>query len=207
MTTTPRKRDGDRRRRELCDAAIRVLAEHGSRGLTHQQVDRTAGVPDGTTSYYYRTRAALLRGVGKRVAEIDTANLRSVTDQATRPASPFGRLAELTVMQADGFGLLLNKARLELTLAATRDPALAETTAESVARITELAHGALAAVQPPSDRPGLREAQSTALTTFLAGVFTRFAVGDRTLADRDRLEKFLHTIALAVEDGEDESHG
>ena len=66
---TPRKRDGDERRRELCDAAIRVLAEHGSRGLTHGQVDRYARVPDGTTSYYYRTRAALLRGVGKRVAE------------------------------------------------------------------------------------------------------------------------------------------
>ena len=59
--STPRKRDGDQRRRELCDAAINVLAEHGSRGLTHGQVDRYAAVPDGTTSYYYRTREALLR--------------------------------------------------------------------------------------------------------------------------------------------------
>ena len=30
MTTSPpRKRDGDQRRRELCDAGIQVLAEHG----------------------------------------------------------------------------------------------------------------------------------------------------------------------------------
>ena len=87
-TSTPRKRDGDERRRELCDAAIKVLAEHGSRGLTHGQVDRYAGVPDGTTSYYYRTRAALLRGVGKRVADIDVANLRSVSDE---PLDPLGR--------------------------------------------------------------------------------------------------------------------
>ena len=87
-TSTPRrarKRDGDERRRELCDAAIQVLAEHGSRGLTHGQVDRYAGVPDGTTSYYYRTRAALLRGVGKRVGEIDVANLRSVIDEPLDP--------------------------------------------------------------------------------------------------------------------------
>ena len=79
-TTGTRKRNGDERRRDLCDAAIRVLAEDGSRGLTHGQVDRVAGVPEGTTSYYYRTRVALLRGVGKRVAEIDVANLQSVID-------------------------------------------------------------------------------------------------------------------------------
>lgn len=57
-TTGTRKRNGDERRRDLCDAAIRVLAEDGSRGLTHGQVDRVAGVPEGTTSYYYRTRVA-----------------------------------------------------------------------------------------------------------------------------------------------------
>ena len=61
-----------------------VLAEHGSRGLTHGQVDRYAGVPEGTTSYYYRTRAALLRGVGKRVGEIDVANLQLGDRRAAR---------------------------------------------------------------------------------------------------------------------------
>src|ERR1700761_1275211 len=95
-----RKRNGEERRRELCDAAIQVLAEHGSRGLTHGQVDRCAGVPDGTTAYYYRTRAALLRGVGKRVAEIDVANLQSVIDEPPDPLAPFARLAELTMRQA-----------------------------------------------------------------------------------------------------------
>src|SRR3954465_13211567 len=78
---TPRRRDGQQRRRELCDAAIYVLAEHGSHGLSHPRVDRQAGVPNGTTSYYYRTRAALLRGVAERVVEMDTANLRSVTEE------------------------------------------------------------------------------------------------------------------------------
>jgi len=198
----PRKRDGDERRRELCDAAIQVLAEQGSRGLTHQQVDRTAGVADGTTSYYYRTRAALLRGVGQRVAQIDTANLRSITDEATRSASPFGRLAQLAVMQADGPGLHLNKARMELMLAANRDPELADTTAKFVGRVNELTHDALTAVQPHSDDPHLRQQQSAAVATFLAGVFTRFAGGDRALADADLLEKLLHAIVRAVENAD-----
>jgi DNA-binding transcriptional regulator YbjK len=198
-TTTPRRRDGDERRRELCDAAIRVLAEQGSRGLTHQKVDQAAQMPDGTTSYYYRTRAALLRGVGKRVASIDTENLRSITDEATRSASPFGRLAQLTVMQADGPGLHLNKARMELLLAATRDPELAHTTAEFVGRVNELTHDAITAVQPHTDDPDLRHQQSAAVSTFLAGAFTRFAAGDRSLADSDLLERLLHAIVLAVE--------
>jgi hypothetical protein len=119
---TPRKRDGGERRRELCDAGIQVLAEHGSRGLTHGQVDRYAAVPVGTTSYYYRTRAALLRGIGKRVAEIDFANLRSVIDEPLDPQSPFAHLTELTLMQANGPGLMLNRARHELLLGAARIP-------------------------------------------------------------------------------------
>ena len=195
---TPRKRDGEERRRELCDAAIRVLAQQGSRGLTHQQVDRTAGVPDGTTSYYYRTRAALLQGVGTRVADVDTENLRSVTDEATRSDSPFGRLAQLVVMQSDGEGLFLNRARHELLLAATRDPALAETSAKFVARVNALTHDAIAAVQPGSADPKLRQLQSDAVMTFISGAFTRFAAGDRTLADPERVERLLRAIVTAV---------
>jgi len=41
-------------------------------------------VPDGTTSYYYRTREALLRGVGQRVADIDLVNIASVSAESTR---------------------------------------------------------------------------------------------------------------------------
>ena len=195
---TPRRRDGDERRRELCDAAIRVLAEHGSRGLTHGQVDRYAGVPDGTTSYYYRTRAALLRGVGKRVAEIDLANLRSVIDEPLDPQSPFAHLAELTMMQADGPGLMLNRTRHELLLGAARDPDLAETTQTFVGRIVGMAQDAIAHLQSGTDDPDLLAAQTTAVMTFIAGVFTRLAMGDRTINDAGQLARLLEAVATAV---------
>jgi DNA-binding transcriptional regulator YbjK len=194
----PRKRDGEERRRELCDAAIRVLAEQGSRGLTHQRVDRAANVPDGTTSYYYRTREALLRGVGQRVADIDLANIASVTAESTRTESPFGRLAQLVVDQSEGPGLLLNKARLELMLAAVRDPELADKATALAARGVALTHEAIDAVAPRSDDPELRETQSTAVMTFISGIFTQFAAGDRTLADAERLERLFHAIVTAV---------
>ncbi|WP_236981414.1 MULTISPECIES: TetR/AcrR family transcriptional regulator [Mycobacterium] len=199
MTTrSPRKRDGDERRRELCDAAIQVLAEQGSRGLTHGQVDRCAGVPDGTTSYYYRTREALLRGVGKRVAEIDVANLRSVIDEPLDPESPFAHLASLTLLQADGRGLMLNRARHELLLAAARDPDLAATSGEFVARMNAMTQQAIAHLQPGTDDPELLAAQTAAVTTFIAGVFTRLAGGDRSIYDAEQLSRLLEAVATAV---------
>ncbi|HEV7581972.1 MAG TPA: TetR/AcrR family transcriptional regulator [Mycobacterium sp.] len=197
-STRSRKRNGDERRRELCDAAIQVLAEHGSRGLTHGQVDRCAGVPEGTTSYYYRTRAALLRGVGTRIAEIDVANLQSVIDEPLDPLSPFAHLAELTMMQADGPGLMLNRARHELVLGAVRDPGLAETSQTFVARINAMAHEAIAHLQPGTHDPALLDAQTTAVTTFIAGVFTRLVGGDRTISNAEQLTGLLEAVATAV---------
>lgn len=196
--SSPRKRDGQERRRELGDAAIAVLGEHGSRGLTHQNVDRYAGVPDGTTSYYFRTRAALLQAVGKRVAEIDRANLLSLSDAAAEPAAPFARLAQLVLIQAEGDGLLLNKARHELFLNAARDPELSEMSQPSFRRVTEMTRDAIAHLQPATTDPELIDAQSTAVMTFIAGVFLRFVGGDRSYADAEQLERRLRAIATAV---------
>ena len=47
------------RRAEIADAAISTLARDGMRGLTHRAVDRAAGLPEGSASYYFRTRQAL----------------------------------------------------------------------------------------------------------------------------------------------------
>jgi hypothetical protein len=42
------------------DAAIELLGTEGLRALTHVRVDLRAGLPKGSTSNYFRTRAALL---------------------------------------------------------------------------------------------------------------------------------------------------
>ncbi|MET0896463.1 MAG: TetR family transcriptional regulator [Mycobacterium sp.] len=193
-----RKRDGAERRRELCDAAIEVLALHGSRGLSHQRVDRHAGLPDGTTSYYFRTRAALVQAVGMRVADIDTENLRSITAAGTRSNSPFGRLAQLVMLQADGRGLMLNRARQELALSATRDSELSSTATEFVIRVNTMTQEAIAEVNPSSGDPASVAAAANAVLTFISGVLTRFALGDRAVTDSAELERLLHAIATAA---------
>ncbi len=69
MTIAPSERA-----RQAGDAAITVLADHGTRGLTHRAVDRAAGFPPGTTSNYARTRAALLTLTLARIAELDASD-------------------------------------------------------------------------------------------------------------------------------------
>lgn len=59
----------DERRRRLLDAAIRVLAESGARGLTHRAVDAEAEVPTGTASNYFRTRDALIAQLFERISQ------------------------------------------------------------------------------------------------------------------------------------------
>ena len=44
-------------------AAIELLGTEGLRSLTHVRVDERAGLPKGSTSNHFRTRAALLEGV------------------------------------------------------------------------------------------------------------------------------------------------
>jgi DNA-binding transcriptional regulator YbjK len=51
------------------DAAIELLGTEGLRALTHVRVDLRAGLPQGSTSNYFRTRAALLTGVVGRILE------------------------------------------------------------------------------------------------------------------------------------------
>ncbi|PWK81783.1 TetR family transcriptional regulator [Lentzea atacamensis] len=66
----------------ITDAAIELVAELGMRGLTHRAVDRKAGLPEGSTSAYFRTRKALIEGLVERLAvqeqqeiHLDTADL------------------------------------------------------------------------------------------------------------------------------------
>ena len=62
------------RRTTITDAAIATLAANGMRGFTHRAVDRAADLPEGSTSYYFRTREALLAATLDRMAALDMAD-------------------------------------------------------------------------------------------------------------------------------------
>ncbi|KQX07647.1 MULTISPECIES: TetR/AcrR family transcriptional regulator [unclassified Leifsonia] len=70
-------------RERALDAAIALLATGGVRALTHRQVDLRAGLPDGSTSNYFRTRSALFQGVTEYMV---TVELPVVADSTRQPS-------------------------------------------------------------------------------------------------------------------------
>ena len=108
------------RRTEILDAALRVLAEHGMRGLTHRAVDAAAGIAPGSTSYYFRSRSALVEGCVARLVEIDQAAPEVVAVPSTDLVD--AAVAVAVAMATTGRHRTL--ARYELSVAGAREPGL-----------------------------------------------------------------------------------
>lgn len=121
----------DGRRTLLADAIIETLADLGSRGLTHRAVDKAAGLPPGSTSYYLRTRASLLEAAVHRLAELDAAAMPPLEGEALAVVLA-GVLEQL--LDADRARLL---ARYELSLEAVRRPELREVLGAGTRKVRE----------------------------------------------------------------------
>ncbi|WP_329025131.1 TetR/AcrR family transcriptional regulator [Streptomyces sp. NBC_00690] len=113
------------RRNLIADAAISTVAAAGLRGLTHRAVDAAAGLPAGSTSYYFRTRSALISACYLRLAELSVADADHWEADRGHPDLDSA---------AEGMAALLHHwltaardrqlARFELSLEATRRPEL-----------------------------------------------------------------------------------
>ncbi|WP_347107618.1 hypothetical protein AAHB33_11310 [Paenarthrobacter sp. S56] len=67
----------------LANAALAVVAAKGLKGLTHRAVDAQAGAAVGTTSNYFRNRAALVAAAKDHVVARDAQLLRQQGNQGT----------------------------------------------------------------------------------------------------------------------------
>jgi DNA-binding transcriptional regulator YbjK len=134
---------GEDRRDAIADAAIHLVATRGLRGLTHRAVDTEAGLPPGSTSYYLRTRKALLDAcVGRMLAR----------DLTAQPSSSNAGLEEMVV------GMVLDLvrdrtddlvARYELSLEASRQPELREAIIQGGRQLRDGLTGVLEALGIP----------------------------------------------------------
>ena len=197
-----RKPNPAERRRDLCDAAIQLLADDGAKGLSHLKVDRKAGVPDGTTSFYFRTRSALLRAVAERLAELDLASLQSVADSADRRVgnpSP-SRLSQVVIQAGSEPQFSRTKARYELTMQATRDPALAAILQQATDGFTKLHREILVQLMPHGAEleSAVVDDLSNITLTFINGLLLRFAHGDRIIDSPEQLDLILSAIAGGI---------
>ncbi|MFD5145771.1 TetR/AcrR family transcriptional regulator [Streptomyces sp. NPDC058401] len=119
---------GSDRRTLIADSAIDLVAAAGLRGLTHRAVDGAAGLPAGSTSYYFRTRTALIGACYARLAELDLGDFDGGAVPA--PAAAVDRDAAAAAVAALLYrwltaGRSRQLARFELSLEAARNPELA----------------------------------------------------------------------------------
>jgi AcrR family transcriptional regulator len=197
-----RKPNVEQRRRDLCDAAIELLAADGARGLTHLRVDRRAGLPDGTTSFYYQTRTALLRGTLDRVIELDIENFTNALNVAGDGEVNLllSQLAEQAMRTAVEPERSRARARFELMMIASHESELGAAIEGLMSRFVAISEAAVAQVQPAGAPPDRRlvEEQAFAVDTFRGGFLFRLAYGLAEMNSAERLERYLHSVIAGV---------
>jgi DNA-binding transcriptional regulator YbjK len=182
---------GEDRRAAIADAAIRLVADRGLKGLTHRAVDAEAGLPPGSTSYYLRTRDALLTACVNRMVERDRVPLS---------ATPTGlALDELLVRMV--LGLASDRrdelvARYELSLEAIRRPALRQALVEAG---TSLRDG----LTPMLAASGIADAAAMAwpVAAMLDGLMYDRVAGAGTSLTDEEFEAAIRRAVAALLDG------
>jgi DNA-binding transcriptional regulator YbjK len=146
--------DDTSRRTRLADAAIATLAREGSRGLTHRAVDRAAGVAEGSTSYYFRTRHALLNAIVARMSSLDAASIPTLAHASGEEfADAFAAVVHGLLTEGRDRQL----ARYELALEGTRRPDLRRLLHDNAAPVEERFTEQFTALGVPDPRERARD--------------------------------------------------
>jgi AcrR family transcriptional regulator len=124
------------RRRNLLDAAIRVLGEHGVRALTHRAVDSEAGVAAGSTANYFPTREALLEAIVDQVSATERDHFDQVAATVC-PTTPAELGAVIARFARDGTGIhrALTLSRYSILVEAGHNAKIRRQLAETGSRV------------------------------------------------------------------------
>jgi DNA-binding transcriptional regulator YbjK len=113
------------RRESILDAALGLIAERGVEQLTHRSVAAAAGVPLGSTTYYFASRDELVREAFRRYVARVLGLLTEILAES-RPTDAAGLvdfLVEVARREVSGRWTVI--VEYELMLRAARDPELA----------------------------------------------------------------------------------
>ncbi|MEM1105147.1 MAG: TetR family transcriptional regulator [Pseudomonadota bacterium] len=113
------------RRQKILDATLEVLAQNGLAHLTHRAIDAHAGLPAGSTSYYFSKKADLIAGAADHLVWLMEDDCRLVKERFAELIAE-GRRDDAIDYVADDlleYGKTKSDwllARFELTLAGVR---------------------------------------------------------------------------------------
>lgn len=142
MTEVVRSERGEKKRREVLEATLRLLAREGPRAITHRAVAEEAGTSLRATTYYFASRDELLEEALRHYAELAIERFDAIASAFATPTDdPLGlasRLLSATILSDldDPQGGLV--AEFELVLEIARRPALEATYRVWQARLEEM---------------------------------------------------------------------
>ncbi|MET8762376.1 TetR family transcriptional regulator [Lentzea sp. NPDC004782] len=162
-------------------AAVELLGTEGLRGLTHARVDDRADLPKGSTSNYFRSRAALLDGVVDWMVRSETPQVEATF----KPASPEELIDQLCHIYGfmTGPNAVMVKARMVLWVEAATNPQVRRALLRGRAAMTSMLVPALASL-------GVRDplAASDAIGMCVQGLFLQQFARDEAIDPRPLLE-------------------
>jgi DNA-binding transcriptional regulator YbjK len=116
------RRDPEARRQQIVTAAVRAIVEVGIGNVTHRRIAALAGVPLGSTTYYFPTLDDLVATALREVTEYARAGLEAWADELTVSRDLPATFVDLAKRYLDDRGQALLE--YELLLAAARTPEL-----------------------------------------------------------------------------------
>ncbi|HEY0215728.1 MAG TPA: TetR family transcriptional regulator [Cellulomonas sp.] len=189
-TTPTRRRTGERKIRQILDAAVQVVGAGGAGAVTHRAVAEAAGVPLGSTTYYFTDRHDLVRQTMEHAVAVESARLTAIIDAVDGPV-PVGRAVELlTEMFFDKTVAdpMYDLALFEMFLEATRDPSLRDMSRQWSVMIA----GLIDRLLPPTD-PAVRRADAVQIVATLIDGLMLEEASNQTLG-LDQLSARLRVV-------------
>ena len=162
-------------------AAVELLGTEGLRGLTHARVDDRADLPKGSTSNYFRSRAALLDGVVGWMVRSETPRIEATF----KPATAEDLVDQLCALYGfmTGPNAVMVKARMVLWVEAATNPQVRQALLRGRASMAAMLIPALAGL-------GVRDplAVSDTLGACVQGLFLQQFARDEAIDPRPLLE-------------------
>jgi DNA-binding transcriptional regulator YbjK len=145
-----RQARGERRRRAIVEAALRLISRSGVDAVSHRAVAEEADVPLASTTYYFESLDELLEGALTLFVDEEAARLTALAERLDGQDLPPPEIARL--FQAE---LEHDVAQFELYVEAARRPRLREVAHRSIELYGTVAATALraAGLQDPAINP------------------------------------------------------
>lgn len=145
-----RQARGERRRRAILDAALRLISKLGVEGVSHRAVAEEAGVPLAATTYYFKSLDELLEGALRLFVDEEAERLTVLAERLQGKELPPLEIARLFRSELEP-----DVAQFDLYVEAARRPALREVARRSIEMYATVAAAALraAGIAEPAINP------------------------------------------------------